>query len=366
MEGQNIAARFDQALARFAQKNSDSRGREYPETPDPNRLPFQRDRDRIIFSTAFRRLRGKTQVVAPTFGDHFRNRLSHTIEVAQIARDLARQLKLNEDLAEAIALAHDLGHPPFGHSGEQALDDKMREQGLVFDHNVQSLRVVTVFEQRYPDFPGLNLTHEVLEGIQKHETFFDRPSGGIYTPHLESQLVDIADEIAYLSADLEDGMRGKFLSLEDLQKLSIPAQALASLPEDEKQNRSSIIRRIIRHLLEKIVHDTQKNIIENNINTLEDVQKLNTKIVLFEKSFFQDFRNLKQFLFERYYHAPDVKAANDQGKQLIYILFDYLKAHPEALPPHPQEKEEKLEDRICDYIAGMTNQFAQNFVDKIK
>ncbi|MDH3324914.1 MAG: dNTP triphosphohydrolase, partial [Candidatus Peregrinibacteria bacterium] len=164
--------RFDAHLAGYAQKNGNSRGRKFTETPDPNRLPFQRDRDRILHTTSFRRLKGKMQVVAPSLGDHFRNRLSHTLEVSQIARDLCRELRLNEDLAEAIALAHDLGHPPFGHSGEMALDQKMKKFGKKFDHNAQSLRMVESFENRYPNFSGLNLSFEVLEGIQKHETFF--------------------------------------------------------------------------------------------------------------------------------------------------------------------------------------------------
>ncbi len=364
LDGHHLIDIFDAKIAPYAQYNANSRGRIHKESVDPERLGFQRDRDRIIFSPAFRRLQGKTQVVSPQFGDHFRNRLTHTIEVAQIARDLARQLKLNEDLAEAIALAHDLGHPPFGHSGERALDEKMQERGLHFDHNIQSLRVVTVFEKRYPHFPGLNLTHEVLEGIQKHETFFDRPHGPIYTPHLESQLVDISDEIAYLSADLEDGLRGKFFTREELLQQTIPKLAHNSLPPAEHTNRSSLIRRIIRHLLEHIVRDTQNHIHQQNIRTLEDVQQSKIKIVSFEADFFRHFRDLKQFLFKRYYGAPKVQKLNDQGKAIIYQIFDDLLQNPDQIPSKAYDNfpDESLESKICDYIAGMTDQFAHEFV----
>ncbi|MCL4160112.1 UNVERIFIED_CONTAM: hypothetical protein GTU68_053005, partial [Idotea baltica] len=218
LDGKHLWENYDQLLAPYAQKNALSRGRLFDEKPDPDRLPFQRDRDRIVHTKAFRRLQGKTQVVRPRKGDHYRNRLSHTIEVAQMARDVARTLKLNEDLAECLGLAHDLGHPPFGHGGETVLHQKMMTFGSAFEHNSQSIRIVKFFEQRYPDFNGLNLTHEVLEGLRKHDRVFENEKGQrIYTPHLESQLVDIADSIAYLSADLEDSLRGDFVHLEDLQ-----------------------------------------------------------------------------------------------------------------------------------------------------
>ena len=296
LDGPDFIDVYDGLLAPYAQKNQTSRGRLHQEPIDPNRLPYQRDRDRVLHSTSFRRLIGKMQVVSPRYGDHFRNRLTHSLEVAQMARDMARQLHLNEDLAEAIALAHDLGHPPFGHAGERALDGKMKEQGEHFDHNKQSLRIVTAFEQRYPDFPGLNLSQEVLEGVQKHERKFERPDGtSFYFPHLESQLVDICDEIAYLSADLEDGIRGGFIAIEDLEKATITREVLA---EVGGKHRSTVIRRTIRNLLAKLAEDTQKKIEALNITSVEDVQQSKVFIVGFNREYYALFRELKQFMFD--------------------------------------------------------------------
>jgi dGTPase len=362
LDGKNLWDKFDAHLAPYAQNNASSQGRKYPEPADPERLPFQRDRDRIIHSKSFRRLRGKMQVVAPNLGDHFRNRLSHTIEVAQIARDLARQLKLNEDLTEAISLAHDLGHPPFGHSGERTLNEKMIEYEERFDHNKQSLRVVTVFEQRYPDFGGLNLTHEVLQGVQKHERDFSNSSNSekTYFPHLEAQLVDISDTIAYLSADLEDGLRGGFFTLDDLTTISITAEATDSLKPHEKKDRSSLIRRVIRDLLLQLVKDTRKNLKIHDIKTLQDVQSCPHHIVAFGNNFYQEFQALKQFLFKKYYEAPSVETETKKGQAKITQVFDHLIAHPEDIPVNflPQEKTPR---RVCDYIAGMTDKFLLKF-----
>lgn len=364
LDGEKLWAQYDKLLAPYAQKNKRSRGRVLPENPDPFRLPFQRDRDRIIHSTSFRRLKGKMQVLPPSFGDHFRNRLSHSIEVAQIARDLARCLQLNEDLAEAIALAHDLGHPPFGHAGEMALDKKMQTFGENFDHNKQSLRVVTFFERRYEDFPGMNLNLEVLEGLQKHETFFDRPSGEmIFSPHLESQLVDISDEIAYLSADLEDGLRGGFFKISDLEKIAIPAKALSSLSEEEKLSRSAIVRRIIRNLLAQIIKDTEVNLKKEKIKTLEDVQNSQIRIVRFNAKFYGQLKALKDFLFQNFYLTPAIKALTEKGERIISESFDFLLDHPEEIPSEFLP-EEALYRRICDYIAGMTDQFLLDFWKK--
>jgi len=412
LDGQNLWEMFDSRLASYAQKNADSRGRRHQEVVDPDRLPFQRDRDRIIHANAFRRLRGKMQVVSPKLGDHFRNRLSHTLEVAQIARDIARSLRLNEDLTEAIALAHDLGHPPFGHSGEEALDLKMREHGGHFEHNEQSLRVVEVFESRYTDFSGLNLSYEVLEGIQKHETFFDRPGEEpIFTPHLEAQVVDISDAIAYLSADLEDGLRGGFFTVIDLQKITIPARALASLSKEDRENRSALIRRVIKNLMQEIVADTRENLNKKCVQSLQDVQKSKEKIVVFNERFAREFAEFKEFLWDRFYRAPEVKACQIQGREVIQGIFDYLMkrekeklaslsermsgtsglkspataggrnghapvsisracsgvhtsdfllAHPAEIPVNFLSGE-ILTRRICDYIAGMTDEFAVKF-----
>lgn len=365
LDGKNLWEKSDQDLALYAQKNKLSQGRQHEEAVDPNRLPFQRDRDRIIHTTSFRRLQGKMQVVSPKYGDHFRNRLSHSIEVAQVSRDLARQLRLNEDLVEAIALAHDLGHPPFGHMGELMLDKKMKKLGSNFDHNKQSLRVVTQFERRYLDFPGLNLSHEVLEGIQKHETFFDRPASQyIYSPHLEAQLVDIADEIAYLSADLEDGLRGNFFTIEDLGNIKITARAIAELEGSEKKHRSTIIRRIIRYLLIQIVDDTEKNIEKLGIKTIEDVQCSKKRIVYFNSTFFKEFRELKNFLFQHYYLDPIVKDMTNKGEAIISKVFDFYYKNQEKMPQDflPDVKPAR---RVCDYIAGMTDDFLTQLYKKI-
>ena len=357
LDGSNLSERYDALLAPYAQHNTTSLGRKHPEIADPGRLPFQRDRDRVIHTKAFRRLRGKMQVVSPRKGDHFRTRLSHTIEVAQTSRDLARTLRLNEDLSEAIALAHDLGHPPFGHAGESELHAQMSAHGREFDHNAQSLRVVEFFEQRYPDFDGLNLSHEVLEGMQKHETFFDRPSGdSIFSPHLESQLVDIADEIAYLSADLEDGLRAELYSIHELSHLEIVATAQKHLPADRQDHRSSLIRRIIRDLLTQLVSDTGENIERLSIQSLKDVQQASEKIVVFAPGYFEQVKALKNFLHTRYYQAPEVLAETEHGKTVVRELFTYLYDHPEKLPP--AKADEDMLARIADYIAGMTDDFA--------
>lgn len=365
IDGANLWERFDAPLASYSQHNKSCHGRKFEERVDPDRLPYQRDRDRIIHTTAFRRLKGKMQVVSPMAGDHFRNRLSHTIEVAQVARDLARHLRLNEDLAEAVALAHDLGHPPFGHAGERALDRKMKEHGLLFDHNVQSLRVVEVYERRYDDFAGLNLTLEVLEGIQKHERSFDRGDRGkIFFPHLESQLVDLSDEIAYLSADLEDGMRGEFFSLDDLKQFPMCAEALAEIEGDGKVLRAAFIRRIIHKLLYQLVQDTEKNLSFLHIQTLAQVQKMPRAIVAFSPEFYQQFVALKQFLMAHYYQQPSVKRMTEDGEACIEKVFDYLLAHPQKIPAEFMP-EENLHQRICDYIAGMTDGFLESFLEKV-
>jgi len=361
LDGKNISQLLDQNLADFAQKNATSRGRKFTETPDPNRGPFQRDRDRIIHARSFRRLSGKMQVLPPSSGDHFRNRLSHTLEVAQISRDLARQLNLNEDLAEAVALAHDLGHPPFGHAGEMTLNKKMKEFGKNFEHNAQSLRVVEFFESRYSNFFGLNLSRETLEGIQKHETFFDRPNSKIFTPHLEAQIVDISDEIAYLSADIDDGLRGEFFTLQDLLELKIPAQAITELGSPENKNNAAVVRRVIKILLQKITIDTKANLKKYKIKNLDDVQNCKHKIVAFSPEFFVDLKKLRDFLFENYYSAPSVQKHTEEGQKMITLLFDYLIKNLSEIPEQKFE-EPNIELRVCDFIAGMTDGFARKFL----
>ncbi len=362
LDGQNVNVSLDANLATFAQHFSTSQGREHSEYLDPDRNPFQRDRDRIIHTASFRRLRGKMQVVSPQRGDHFRNRLTHTLEVAQIARDLARQLKLNEDLSEAIALGHDIGHPPFGHVGERALHACMQKYGREFDHNRQSLRVVTTFERRYPSFPGLNLSREVVDGLQKHERGFETQAGAkIFFPHLEMQLVDISDEIAYLAADLDDGMRAEYLDFDILRESEICTQALSDIVEVAPEHRASFIRRIIKNLLVELVTNTQKNLKKFKIVNLEDVQNCSHFIVAFSEEYYRQFVSLKRLLMAHYYTQPEVLRMSHYGAKLITEAFEFLEKNPEALPTDfLRDQDEKR--RICDYIAGMTDGYLEEFV----
>lgn len=346
LDGFNVNARLDAGLSAFAQKNADSKGRVHLESADPERGPFQRDRDRILHSSAFRRLAGKMQVVAPDHGDHFRNRLTHTLEVAQIARDLARQLELNEDLAEAIALAHDLGHPPFGHAGESALNKELQRFGKRFEHNEQSLRIVDFFERRYMDFPGLNLTREVREGMDKHKTFFDRIDKEFLPGSLESQIVNVADEIAYLAADLEDGVRGKFFDLTDLSIVPLVNRVLQKRGED----RSSVVRGVLRYLISGFVSYSRSHLSSGEIG--------------FSASQKAEFLQLKNFLFAHYYSAPSVQEQTRHGGEVIARLFLALEAHPELLPEYLQQGKDSPEIKIADFIAGMTDRFAEEFLSK--
>lgn len=367
LDGAIVNNLLDAALAPYAQKHGVSLGRVHPESVDPLRSPFQRDRDRIIHTTAFRRLKGKMQVVSPRHGDHFRNRLTHTIEVTQIARDLARQLKLNEDLAETIALAHDLGHPPFGHAGETALNDKMKAIGRHFEHNEQSLRIVEHFEPRYQKFDGLNLTLEVRLGMQKHASEFDHPNqktlGKIFSPHLESQLVDIADAVAYLSADLEDGLRGGFFTLADLESLVLVKTALIAVPKDEHNFRPSVIRGVMRLLIRNLAESSAENLQRLEITSLADVQTTSEKIIVFEPGFYRQFKAVKAFLMERFYSAPMVKNMSAHGREAVAGIFDYLEQNPEKITHY--DPKEDLYVQICDFIAGMTDSFAEELYEQI-
>ncbi len=348
LDGERVNTRLDLLLCIYAQKNASSLGRKYIEAVDPDRGPFQRDRDRILHATAFRRLAGKMQVVSPAHGDHFRNRLTHTLEVSQISRDLARQLELNEDLAEAIALAHDLGHPPFGHAGEKALDKELRRYGKRFEHNEQSLRIVDVFEQRYESFSGLNLTREVREGMDKHKTFFDRPDEEFQAGSLESQLVNVADEIAYLAADLEDGVRGGFFQLSDLQEVPLVARVLSERGDD----RSAVVRGVLRDVISGFVTNSRALLSAGEIG-FTDKQRA-------------EFLQLKNFLFENYYSSPAVKSQTDHGTEVIARLFLSLETHPELLPAYLREGDDSIEIKIADFIAGMTDKYAEEFLGKVE
>ena len=351
-----------------------SRGRRYPEPAHPYRNAFQRDRDRVIHARAFRRLEAKTQVFTPGLCDHFRNRLTHTIEVAQIARTVAAALALDEDLTEALALAHDIGHPPFSHAGEEALDRQMRRFGARFDHNLHAVRIVETFEQRYARFPGLNLTFEVREGIAKHSRDFgpgESPELDEYLPGLrpplEAQLIDLADEIAYNSADLDDAVAAGLLRPEEVaaeapyfRELHEAAeQQFPGAPESARFHET--LRGLIDALVSGLVHGTVSRATEAGIGSVEDVRRHPARLAAFTAETETANRDLKRFLHRRVYTAPDLIGERDRAAAMIAELFNFFLEHPDRLPSSygesiPAEPSYRV---ICDYIAGMTDAFFQ-------
>jgi dGTPase len=356
-----------QRLAAYAVRSRASRGRVYPEPEHPYRTAFQRDRDRIIHTTAFRRLEYKTQVFVNYEGDYYRTRLTHSIETAQIARTMARALGLNEDLTEAISLAHDLGHTPFGHSGEVALSELMREHGG-FNHNYQSVRIVEKLEQRYPDFPGLNLTWEVREGIVKHVTEYDVSQATDYEPEkrasLEAQLVNAADEIAYTTHDLDDGLRSELLQASDLFDIRLWGEALGTLGVSEGDSTEMARRRVIRYLINlevtAVVETVAGRLKELGIQHAEGVRCAPCNLVDFSPEMQSRNRQLKDFLLERLYRHYRVMRMQVKAQRLIRELFEAYLSEPRQLPLEIQTRfgQEKPERVICDYIAGMTDRFA--------
>jgi dGTPase len=357
-------------LADYAVRNS--RGRRYPELPHAYRSDFQRDRDRIIHSRAFRRLEAKTQVFTRRYSDHFRNRLTHTIEVAQIARTIARQLNLNVDLVEALALVHDVGHPPFGHAGEQALDRAMREYGAFFDHNLHALRIVEDFELRYPSFRGLNLTFEIREGIIKHSRDYKSdqyPDLSEYClqlrPPLEAQLIDLADEIAYNTADLDDGYEAHLLSLDQVLD-GIPAFADFYREADdkypnaiEKLKFNEALKRLLDRFVTDLIVHTKLLVAESAVKSLEDVRVWPTRLAGLTPVVEQERHGIKHFLHENLYLSETLDPDKNDAERVIKELFEFWMAHPESLPQGYQEKagEEPLSRVVCDYIAGMTDNY---------
>jgi len=359
-------------LADYAVRVEQSRGRRYPEPPHPYRDDFQRDRDRIIHSRAFRRLEAKTQVFTRRYSDHFRNRLTHTIEVAQIARTIAAQLGLNVDLVEALALVHDVGHPPFGHAGERALDAAMRQHGLSFDHNLHALRIVEDFELRYAAHRGLNLTFEVREGIVKHSHDYsaaDFPELAEYLldqrPPLESQLIDLADEIAYDTADLDDGYESHLLTLEEIhgglplfERFSSEVEKL--YPDAiEKLKFNEVLRRVLNRLVGDLIRNTQTRIGHAQIKTLSDVRAYPERLVSLSPAVEEERRQFKHFLFQNLYLSVALDPEKDDAERIIGDLFELWMSKPELLPESYQEKatQEPLARIVCDYIAGMTDNF---------
>jgi dGTPase len=361
----------DERLAPFASKSSLSRGRKHPESEDTIRTAFQRDRDRIIHSAAFRRLEYKTQVFVNHEGDHYRTRLTHTIEVSQIARSIARALRLNEDLTEAIVLAHDLGHTPFGHAGERTMNNLMENYGG-FEHNLQSLRVVDHLEKRYLEFDGLNLTYEVREGICKHSSAYDitSPHDEFFPgkePSLEGQIVDLADEIAYNNHDIDDGLRSGLITQEQLEDVTLWNEAknllkkrFSSLDSDALKHRG--ISTIISFLARDLTFHSSENIVKAGISTADDVRDFGRRMISFSDEMHEKNEELKKFLYNNMYCHYRVIRMEEKAKRIIVDLYDAYKTRPEQLPPGYFSKKdtEGLERVICDYIAGMTDRFALN------
>src|SRR5438270_8216233 len=337
--------------APYALHPEESRGRRHPEPPHPYRSDFQRDRDRVIHSRAFRRLENKTQVFTYRGSDHFRNRLTHTIEVAQIARTVASALRLNSDLAETLALVHDIGHPPFGHAGEQALDREMRGFGDIFDHNLHALRIVEHFELRYPEFRGLNLTFEVREGIIKHSHDWSAeefPELVEYLldqrPPLEAQIIDIADEIAYNTADLDDGVESGIISIDTIRE-HLPAfervwrQVEANYPDAmDKLKFSECLRRILDGMVSDLIHASGHRIRAARIHQSQDARLYPERLVGFSPEADAERAQTKIFLHAMLYDSPGLSAERARLERLIGELFRFWMAHPEELPQSYQEQ----------------------------
>jgi dGTPase len=370
--------------APFAADPAASSGRLYPEPPSRTRTPFARDRDRVIHTQAFRRLKEKTQVFVAHEGDHFRTRLTHSLEVAQIARSIAKALGLDDDLAEAVALAHDLGHPPFGHAGEDALHAATAEFGG-FDHNVQTFRVVTELERRYPDFDGLNLSWEMLEGVVKHNgpvlDRLERPSWrpivrfnaacdlrlGTYAT-AEAQAAAIADDIAYNNHDVDDGLQAGLFRLEELEAVPLIGPILHALRDerpglDDQMIRMEAVRRMIGAMVDDVLDQTRRNVAADRVASVEDVRRLDRALVAFSADMAEDLGRLRLFLHERMYRHFRVNRTRSQARRILAELFRLFVDEPGVLPTAQFERVQGCDEAdkarvVCDYIAGMTDRFA--------
>jgi len=356
-----------------------SRGRRYPEPAHPYRNPFQRDRDRVIHTRAFRRLEDKTQVFTPDLSDHFRNRLTHTLEVAQIARTVASALGLDEDLTEALALSHDIGHPPFAHAGEEELDRQMRRHGDRFDHNLQALRIVESLERRYIQFPGLNLTFEVREGIAKHSRDFEPgeiPELDDYLPGLrpplEAQLIDMADEAAYNTADVDDAYSAGLLDPAHLAA-SVPAYA-GILETVESQYPGATprgqfqesLRRLVDLLVSGLIEGTLGAARESGVESVEDVREA-PRLARFTPSADEARSGIKAFLHRHVYHSPELLHERRRSTEMIAQLFDYFTTNPSALPDNyrAESGSRPVHQVVCNYIAGMTDRFFHRTYEQV-
>jgi len=362
-----------------------SKGRFFKEKKNNLRNDFQRDRDRIIHSTAFRRLKHKTQVFVNTSGDHFRTRITHSLEVSQIARTLSKFFNLNEDLSETLSLAHDLGHTPFGHAGEEALNNCMRNYGG-FDHNIQTLRIITILENRYYDFKGLNLSFETLDGLIKHngpvkdkkkfnkilgENFFKNKINFSSNSSLEAQIASISDDIAYNSHDLEDGLKANLFKLDDLLNIPILNKIIKKhIKKIKKNSIDLVIRQIIREIINEMVSDViisiKKNIRINQIRSLNDIYKSDKIIVCFSDQMKKFDMSIKKFLKQKMYFHKKVNIKTNYGKKIITKLFNKIKNNPKKYINIKKYNSLSIERIICDYIAGMTDRYAINLYNQIK
>ena len=362
-----------------------SKGRFFKEKKTNLRNDFQRDRDRIIHSTAFRRLKHKTQVFVNTTGDHFRTRITHSLEVSQIARTLSKFFRLNEDLSESLSLAHDLGHTPFGHAGEEVLNNCMKNFGG-FDHNIQTLRIITILENRYYNFKGLNLSIETLDGLIKHNgplnnvkkldeilgrNFFKKKIDFSLYSSLEAQIASISDDIAYNSHDLEDGLKSNLFELKNLKDIPILNSIISKHSKKlKKHSIDLVIRQIIREVINEMVRDviitTQKNIRQNKIKNLNDVYKSKIPLVSFSQKMMIFDRKIKNFLQKKMYFHKDVNIKTKFGKKVIYKLFTEIKKNPKKFINVKKYSNSNIMRIICDYIAGMTDRYAINLYNKIK
>lgn len=368
---EQIEAREVEALAPYSVKSTDSRGRTHAEPEDPYRSCFQRDRDRVIHSKAFRRLKGKTQVFVAHYGDHYRSRLDHSMEVAQLSRDMARTLGLNEDLAETIGLAHDLGHTPFGHAGQYEMNLLMKEYGDGFEHNEQSRRVVEFLEEKKPSHRGLNLSFEVMDGLIKHRTAYDNPNApDNLMPSLEAQVVNIADEIAYQNHDIDDGLRSGILALEQLDRLAIWKRIKEKV--DPTLNEPYLIPAMISGLMSLMVDDltanTDRLIDKYKIQTVDQIYNTRHPLSGFSAPIKREANDLKTFLYKNFYQSSGVSEYNEQGKQVIRFLFIAMMRDNTLLPKKIRQNpyEEKMHVMVKDYIAGMTDQFALDLYQSLK
>ena len=363
---------------------SKSTGRMFKEKNSNIRSPYQRDRDRIIHSTAFRRLKHKTQVFVNTEDDHYRTRITHSIEVAQIARTICRYFNLNEDLCETISLAHDLGHTPFGHAGEEILNDCMKSNGG-FDHNIQTLRVVTILEKKYFDFNGLNLTFETLDGLIKHngpiketskidimlgKNFFKKKINFSENPSLEAQIASISDDVAYNSHDLEDGLREKLFSLKDLNDFNLISNIIKKLTTKKKIEENllfkQVVREIINLLVKDIISNTKKNLKNKKINSIKDIYNINENLVCFSDKIEVFDNEIKKFLKEKMYYSPTVLSKTDEGKKIIKFLFNRIIDNPQKFLKKNNLVQKGLSRDVCDFVAGMTDRYAINIYSSLK